>query len=167
MSENAINQKRAIVDEIKDKIQRSKAVVIVDYKGLTVAEATELRNKFRAAGVDFKVYKNTLVKRAADELGISGLDTHLEGPSAFIFGYNDPVMPAKIINEFLTKANKGDIKGGVMDNAVIDKTVVKKLADLPTKEVLLTRFMWALTSSVRGFAVALNAVKEQKEKMGA
>ena len=163
MSEAAISAKSEIVSQIKDKLSRAKSVVIVDYRGLTVSEVTELRNNMRAAGVEYKVLKNTMMSRACEELGITGVEEHLSGPSAFCFGYDDPVSAPKIMKEFAEKVNKTEIKGGIMDNAAIDTKVVDKLAATPTKEVLLTRLMWSITGSVRSLAIGLNAVKEKME----
>lgn len=163
MSEAAISAKSEIVSQIKDKLSRAKSVVIVDYRGLTVSEVTELRNNMRAAGVEYKVLKNTMMSRACEELGITGVEKHLSGPSAFCFGYDDPVSAPKIMKEFAEKVNKTEIKGGIMDNAAIDNKVVEKLASTPSKEVLLTRLMWSITGSVRSLAIGLNAVKEKME----
>ena len=163
MSEAAINAKSEVVSQIKDKLQRAKSVVIVDYRGLTVSEGTQLRNNMRAAGVEYKVLKNTMMSRACEELGITGLEDVLSGPSAFCFGYDDPVAAPKVMKEFAEKVNKTEIKGGIMDNAAIDTKVVDKLAATPTKEVLLTRLMWSITGSVRSLAIGLNAVKEKME----
>ena len=163
MSEAAISAKSEVVSQIKEKLQNAKSVVIVDYRGLTVSEVTELRNKMRAANVEYKVLKNTMMARACQELGITGLDSVLEGPSAFCFGYDDPVVAPKLMKEFAEKANKTEIKGGIMDNAAIDVSVVEKLAATPSKEVLLTRLMWSITGSVRSLAIGLNAVKEKME----
>ena len=163
MSEAAISAKSEIVSQIKDKLSRAKSVVIVDYRGLTVSEVTELRNNMRAAGVEYKVLKNTMMSRACEELGITGVEEHLSGPSAFCFGYDDPVSAPKIMKEFSEKVNKTEIKGGIMDNAAIDNKVVEKLASTPSKEVLLTRLMWSITGSVRSLAIGLNAVKEKME----
>ena len=163
MSEAAISAKSEIVSQIKDKLSRAKSVVIVDYRGLTVSEVTELRNNMRAAGVEYKVLKNTMMSRACEELGITGVEEHLSGPSAFCFGYDDPVSAPKIMKEFSEKVNKTEIKGGIMDNAAIDTKVVEKLASTPSKEVLLTRLMWSITGSVRSHAIGLNAVKEKME----
>ena len=163
MSEAAISAKSEIVSQIKDKLSRAKSVVIVDYRGLTVSEVTELRNNMRAAGVEYKVLKNTMMSRACEELGITGVEEHLSGPSAFCFGYDDPVSAPKIMKEFAGKVNKTEIKGGIMDNAAIDNKVVEKLASTPSKEVLLTRLMWSITGSVRSLAIGLNAVKEKME----
>ena len=163
MSEAAISAKSEIVSQIKDKLSRAKSVVIVDYRGLTVSEVTELRNNMRAAGVEYKVLKNTMMSRACEELGITGVEEHLSGPSAFCFGYDDPVSAPKIMKEFAEKVNKTEIKGGIMDNAAIDNKVVEKLASTPSKEVLLTRLIWSITGSVRSLAIGLNAVKEKME----
>ena len=163
MSEAAISAKSEIVSQIKDKLSRAKSVVIVDYRGLTVSEVTELRNNMRAAGVEYKVLKNTMMSRACEELGITGVEEHLSGPIAFCFGYDDPVSAPKIMKEFAEKVNKTEIKGGIMDNAAIDNKVVEKLASTPSKEVLLTRLMWSITGSVRSLAIGLNAVKEKME----
>ncbi len=163
MSEAAISAKSEIVSQIKDRLSRAKSVVIVDYRGLTVSEVTELRNNMRAAGVEYKVLKNTMMSRACEELGITGVEEHLSGPSAFCFGYDDPVSAPKIMKEFAEKVNKTEIKGGIMDNAAIDNKVVEKLASTPSKEVLLTRLMWSITGSVRSLAIGLNAVKEKME----
>ena len=163
MSEAAISAKSEIVSQIKDKLSRAKSVVIVDYRGLTVSEVTELRNNMRAAGVEYKVLKNTMMSRACEELGITGVEEHLSGPRAFCFGYDDPVSAPKIMKEFAEKVNKTEIKGGIMDNAAIDNKVVEKLASTPSKEVLLTRLMWSITGSVRSLAIGLNAVKEKME----
>lgn len=163
MSEAAISAKSEIVSQIKDKLSRAKSVVIVDYRGLTVSEVTELRNNMRAAGVEYKVLKNTMMSRACEELGITGVEEHLSGPSAFCFGYDDPVSAPKIMKEFAEKVNKTEIKGGIMDNAAIDNKVVEKLASTPSKEVLLTRLMWSITGSVRSLAIGLNAVREKME----
>ena len=160
MSKAAIELKSQKVEEIKDKLSRAKSVVIVDYRGLTVSEDTQLRKEFRNAGVEYKVLKNTMVSRAAADLGIKDVDGMLEGPSAFAFGYDDPVTAAKIYSDFANKAKKTEAKGGIMDNAAVDANVIKKLAALPTKDVLLTKILWSLKGSVRNLACVLNAVKE-------
>jgi len=155
--------KTAVINEIKDKLSRAKAVVLIDYRGLTVAEVTQLRNNCRKAAVDYKVYKNTMVSLAAKELGITGLDQYLEGPNAFAFSFSDVVAPAKVLNAFANSVKKTEIKAGLMENAVIDAKAVKALADLPSKETLIVNLMWALQGNTRKLAVALNAIKEQME----
>ncbi len=162
MSKAAIELKSQKVEEIKDMLSRAKSVVIVDYRGLTVSEDTQLRKEFRNAGVEYKVLKNTMVSRAAADLGIKDVDGMLQGPSAFAFGYDDPVTAAKVYSDFANKA-KTEAKGGIMDNAVIDVSVIKKLSELPTRTCCLRRFSGRLKGSVRNLACALNAVKEQRK----
>lgn len=165
--------KQKTVNEIKEKFQRAKSIVLVDYRGLNVEEVTGLRKRFREAGVDYKVYKNTLVVRAVTELQDESLIPHLIGPNAIAFGYDDPVAPAKIISEFAKTHNQLEIKAGVVDGVFVDVEGVKALASLPPKEVLLARILGGLNSPVTGLvnvlqgnirklAYALNAVKEQK-----
>lgn len=155
--------KTAVINEIKEKIEKSKSVVLIDYRGLTVAEVTKLRNDCRKAGVDYKVYKNTMVRLAAKELGIEGLDIYLEGPNAFAFGYEDAVAPAKVLNTFATAAKKTELRAGIMDGVVLDVKAVKALAELPSREELIIKLMWTLQGNTRKLAVALNAIKEKME----
>lgn len=169
-----VEQKAPVVQAIREKIEASQSLVLTDYRGLNVSEVTELRVKLREAGVEFKVLKNTLTKRAAAEVGLEGLDPYLEGPTAIAFGMSDAVAPAKVLSEF-AKAHKNlEIKAGVVDGKVIDVDGVKALADLPSREVLLAQvlggmqtpmygFAGSLAGVLRKFAYALNAIKEQKE----
>ena len=114
MSKNFEN-KKLVVAEIKQKLENAQSVVLYDYRGLTVAEVTELRNQCRAQGVDYCVLKNTMINLAANELKIEGLDPYLKGPTAVAFGMNDAVAPAKVLTEFVKKVKKTEIKGGVVD----------------------------------------------------
>ena len=106
MSEKAIQAKQQVVQDIKEKMERAKGMIFYDYRGLTVAEVTELRNNFRAAGVEYHVIKNAMLTRAADMLEIKGLEAYLAGPTAVAFGYTDPVAPAKVLVEFVKKVKK-------------------------------------------------------------
>ena len=114
MKEATLRAKEAEVAEIQEKIEKSQSVMFLDYRGLNVAEVTELRNKMRAAGVEYKVIKNTMIRRAAEKAGIEGLDDVLEGPTAVAFGYADPVAPAKILVDFIEDTKKTNLKGGVL-----------------------------------------------------
>lgn len=158
MSNNR-EQKGVVVNEIKDRFERAGSVVLVDYRGINVEQVTELRRQFRKAGVEYVVLKNTLVKRALAELGMSGLDDLLEGPSAFAFGFEDPVAPAKVLSEFITKTKSEHIKikGGLVDGKPIDVAGVKALASLPSKEVLIARIMGSLNAPVTNFVGVLSA----------
>ena len=163
MSKAAIELKSQKVEEIKDKLSRAKSVVIVDYRGLTVSEDTQLRKEFRNGGVEYKVLKNTMVSRAAADLGIKDVDGMLEGPSAFAFGYDDPVTAAKIYSDFANKAKKTEAKGGIMDNAAVDANVIKKLAALPTKDVLLTKILCRLREACAIWLVRLTLLKNKRK----
>lgn len=169
-----LDAKKQIVEEIKGKFQEAQTAVLVDYRGLNVEEITELRSKFRSEGVDYKVYKNSMMRFAVKEVGYEGLLEHLVGPTAVAFGMEDPVGAAKIISEFTKQHKHLEIKAGMVDGKVIDVEGVKDLAALPSKEVLvakvlgglnapITGFANVLQGTVRGLAIALNAVKEQKE----
>ncbi|HOC08911.1 MAG TPA: 50S ribosomal protein L10 [Bacillota bacterium] len=165
--------KQQVVNEIKEKFQRAEAVVLVDYRGLNVAEVTELRKRFREAGADYKVYKNTLMTRALTELGMEELIPYLTGPNAVALGYGDPVVPAKIISEFAKDHDKLEVKAGMISRKVIGAEGVKSLANLPSKEVLvaqalgglnapITGFVNVLQGNIRNLVYALNAIAEKK-----
>lgn len=167
--------KAQVVAQIKDKLQQAQSVVIVDYRGLTVEEDTELRRQLRQAGVEYKVLKNTMIERAAKELGIEGLDEHLNGPTAVAFGISDPVAPAKVITEYINKTKKMTVKCGILDGAAIDPARVQALADLPSKEVLVAKMLGSMQApisglvtvlggTVRSLLYAIKAVIEQQEK---
>lgn len=159
-----IEEKSKVVLEIKEKIQQSSGIVLADYRGLTVAQATQLRVQMRQAGVEYRVMKNTLVRRAAEELGLEGLDPYLKGPTALAFGA-DPVAPAKVLAEFVkvNKLKKFQIKAGVLDGKVIGPEGVKALADLPSREVLLAMVLRGMLSPLTGMA---NVLQGPIRKMG-
>jgi large subunit ribosomal protein L10 len=134
------------VSQITDRLNTSKSMVMVDFKGITVEEITALRVKFREAGVDYVVLKNSLMKRALNNQGITELDELLVGPSAFAFGMKDEVAPAKIISEFIeqTKSDKMTIKAGIIEGKVVDTNAVIALSKLPPREVLIAKMMGSL-----------------------
>ena len=166
-------QKEVFVETVYEKMQSCKSAILADYRGLTVAAVTELRNKLRESNSELKVAKNTLIKIAVDKIGIEGLDPYLEGPTAIAFGFDDPVVPAKILSEF-ARANKDlEIKGGVLEGRVITAEGVKGLASLPSREVLLAKvlggmqaplygFANVLQGNIRNFVYVLEAVRKQK-----
>ncbi len=159
-----IDQKSQVVSEITEKFQKASGVVLADYRGLTVAQVTQLRAQLRQAGVEYRVLKNTLVRRAANEVGVEGLDTYLEGPTALAFSA-DPVAPAKVLMEF-AKANKlktFKIKAGVLEGKVIGPEGVKALAELPTREVLLSMVLRGMQAPLTGMA---NVLQGPIRKMG-
>ncbi|MEK5078598.1 50S ribosomal protein L10 [Solibacillus sp. FSL W7-1436] len=163
----AIETKKVQVQEIADKFSAAGSVVVVDYRGLTVAQVTELRKQLREAGVEFKVYKNTLSRRAAEAAGLEGINEFLTGPNAIAFSNEDVVAPAKIINEFAKKNEALEIKAGIIEGTLASVEDVKALAELPSREGLLSMLLSVLQAPVRNFALATKAVAEQKEEQGA
>ena len=171
----AQEQKKLVVAAIREKLEKAQSVVLIDYRGLTVAEVTELRNEFRKAGVEYQVLKNTLIRKAANEMGITGLDNILEGPTAVAFGMEDPASAAKIISEFAKKTKKTEVKAGLLGTEVLDAKGVQALADLPPKEVLvarimgslnapITNFVGVLSATLRSLVYAIDAVRKSKEE---
>lgn len=163
----AIENKKSQVQEITEKFQNAASVVVVDYRGLNVAQVTELRKQLREAGVEFKVYKNTLTRRAAEAAGVEGINEVLTGPNAIAFSTEDVVAPAKIINEFAKKNEALEIKAGIIEGTISSVEDVKALAELPSREGLLSMLLSVLQAPVRNFALATKAVAEQKEEQGA
>ena len=164
------------VSQIVERLNTSKSMVMVDFKGITVEEITALRVKFREAGVDYVVLKISLVDLALKEVGIEGLHHLLVGPSAFAFGMKDEVAPAKIISEFIdqSKSDKMAIKAGIVEGKVVDKAAVIALSKLPPREVLVARmmgslnapvsnFVGVLSATLRSLVYAVDAVRKQKE----
>lgn len=149
-----IEEKAQVVAEIKEKFQNSTGVVLADYRGLTVTQVTQLRAQLREAGVEYRVLKNTLVRRAAQEVGIEGLEPYLEGPTAVAFSA-DPVAGAKILSEFAKTSKNFVIKAGVVEGKVINEAGVKALADLPSREVLLAQVLRGIQAPLAGMANVL------------
>jgi large subunit ribosomal protein L10 len=164
---SAIEQKKLIVDEIADKFKASKSTVVVDYRGLTVGEVTELRKQLRDAGIEFKVYKNSMARRAAEASELSGLNEALTGPNAIAFSNEDVVAPAKILNDFAKKHEALEIKAGVIEGNIASVDEVKALAELPSREGLLSMLLSVLQAPIRNLALAAKAVADQKEEQGA
>jgi len=158
-----IQEKQQIVEEITTKLRESAATVLADYRGLNVAQVTELRRKLREAGIEFKVLKNTLIRRATANAELTELDSVLTGPTAVAFGKDDVVAPAKILSEFAKQNEALKIKGGVVEGRVVGVDEIKALADLPSREGLLSMLLSVLQAPIRNFALAVKAVAEKKE----
>lgn len=175
VKEQTLKAKTQNIDEIKEKIEKAQSVVLVDYRGLNVSELTELRSKYRDAGVDYKVYKNTMMRFAFKDSDLEDFNEYLKGPSAVAFGYDDPVSAAKVSAEFAKENEKLEIKAGIVDGKVINVEEIRDLAKLPSKEVLVAQalggfnapiqgFANVLNGTIRGLAVVLNAIAEEKGK---
>ncbi|KAA0742201.1 50S ribosomal protein L10 [Bacillus sp. AY3-1] len=162
-----IETKQQVVNEIADKLRGSKSTIVVDYRGLTVSEVTELRKNLREAGVEFKVYKNSLTRRAAESAEMAELNEFLTGPNAIAFSNEDVVAPAKVLNDFATKHEALEIKAGVIEGKLVTLDEVKAIATLPSREGLLSMLLSVLQAPIRNLALATKAVAEQKEEQGA
>ncbi|HZG87519.1 50S ribosomal protein L10 [Paenibacillus sp.] len=156
-------EKQQLVSEVADKLRNSACTVVADYRGLTVAQVTELRKQLREAGVEFQVIKNTLTRRATAATELTELDAHLTGPSAIAFS-SDIIAPAKILSNFAKKNENLKVKAGVVEGKVVDAAQIKALADLPSREGLLSMLLSVLQAPMRNFALAVKAVGEQKEQ---
>ncbi len=164
-SEKVLEQKKQIVSEIADALKAAQAGVLVDYRGLTVDEDTQLRNNLRAANVKYFVAKNTLVRLAAQEIGLDGLSSVLSGPTAIAVSEEDPVAPAKILSDFAKDHEVLEIKSGFMDGEVIDLDEIKTLASTPSKETLIAKMMGSLNSPVSSLVRLLNTIVEGGEEI--
>jgi len=167
MSELAIEKKKAIVGEITEKLEKAAAVVVVDYRGLTVAQVTDLRKQLRDSNIEMHVLKNTMLRRAAVAAGLEGMDDIFKGPTAVAFSNEEVVAPAKIIADFAKTAEALEIKGGVVEGKVADADAINALAKLPSREGLLSMLLSVLQAPVRNTALAVKAVAEKKEEEAA
>lgn len=159
-----IEMKAAVVSDIADKLSRASSVVVFDYRGLTVEEVTELRNRMRKENVEYVVLKNHLVKRACEAQGVdASIEAMLHGPSAFAFSYEDAVTPAKVLKAFIKETKKCEIKGGIVEGAVTNAKDMDAIADLPSREVLIARMLGSMLSPVSGLAIVLDQIAKQKE----
>ena len=159
-----IAQKAAQVAEITEKLQKAAGVVVFDYRGLTVAEVTELRAEMRKAGVEYVVLKNHIVHRACEEAKMDeAIYTTLKGPSAFAISYDDAVVSAKILKNAIKKYKKCEIMGGIINGTVSDAAAVNTLADLPSREVLLSRMLGSMMSPISGLAIVLDQIAKKGE----
>lgn len=157
-------QKQAIVAQMKDTLSEAKGAVLVGYSGLTVAQATDLRRRFLAEGVEYKVIKNTLTRIAANELGLEGFTEHLEGPTALASSKEDAVAPARIIEKFIKETEKEvvTVKAGIVEGEVMDAAGIKVIANLPNREGMLSMLLSVLQAPVRNVAYAVKAVAEKE-----
>lgn len=162
VKEAILKQKQDIVQEIEDKIKNSHSLVLVDYRGLTVEEVTNLRNEYRKNNVDYKVYKNTLMKFAFDNLGYRDFAEVLKGPSAVAFSLEDVTSSAKVTNDFAKTNDKLKIKAGIVDGKVLDVAGVISLASIPSREVLLTKLLGSIKSPVANFVYLADALAKKK-----
>lgn len=154
--------KQPIVDEIKGYVNDAKAIVAVDYRGLTVEEDTKLRKQLREAGVVYKVYKNTLLKRAFEGTEYEALAKHLEGPTAVAFGITDATAPARVISNVIKNAPNLEFKAGVVEGTYYDAKGIQVIATIPSREELLSKLLGSLQSPITNFARVLKQIAEKQ-----
>lgn len=162
-SEKILNEKKAVVSALVERLKEAQAGVIADYRGLTVAQDTELRRKLREAGVDYTIVKNTLTRFAANEVGLSDLDPVLHGPSALATSTTDVVAPAKVLVEFAKENEQLEIKAGFVDGKVIDAAEVKVYASIPSKEVLISKMLGSLQAPIGNLVRTLDAIAKKED----
>ena len=161
MNQNVLEQKQNVVSEIQGKFTNSGSTVVAEYRGLTVAEVTELRRTLRAEGVEMKVYKNTLASRAAEAAGFDDLQQYLTGPNALAFG-EDETTPARVMAQFAKKHKALVLKAGIVEGKVVDENTIKELSNLPNREGMLSMLLSVLNAPISSFARAVNALSEAK-----
>jgi large subunit ribosomal protein L10 len=166
-------EKEKMVEAIKEDLRNSKVIVLTDYRGLTVAQLSNLRRILKEEGVQYKVVKNTLTRLAVKEVGLDNLEPYLEGPTAIAYGYDEPVMPVKLLVKFAKENDHLSIKAGALEGKVLGESDLRRISELPSKEVLLGKTLGCFQAPLRGFlsvlqgnilnlVYVLNAIKEQK-----
>jgi len=166
MNQDVLKSKQNVVSEIEDKFKNSSSTVVAEYRGLSVAEVTELRRALRAEGVEMKVYKNTLASKAADEVGYGDLKNVLTGPNALAFG-SDETAAARVMAKFAKKHKALVLKGGIVEGKVVDEATIKELSALPNREGMLSMLLSVLNAPVSSFARVVKAVADAKPADGA
>ena len=162
MSVEHLQKKQEIIDEIKGKLEKAKSAIVVDFMGISVEQADTMRKKLREANVDYTVYKNKMVSRAIVGTNYAELENSLSGPSALAISYVDAVAPAKILSGIMKEFKKMEFKAGVIEGTLYDSEGIKAIAQLPTRDELISKFMGSIMSPVSKFARTLQAISEQK-----
>ncbi len=157
-----VELKAPIVQEISDSIKDAQSVVIVDYRGLTVAEDTQLRKQLREAGVTYKVYKNTFMNFAFKGTEFESLSGVLEGPNAIAISTSDATAPARVLNDAIKEFKKMEFKGGFVEGEYYDKEAIAQIASIPSREVLISKFMGSIQSPISSFARVVSQIAEAK-----
>lgn len=156
-----VENKKKVVEEIKDKLSKAKSVVFVSFAGTNVEKETQLRTSIRNTKGEYKVYKNTLILRALTEMGVEGVDQYLHGTTAVALGYDDEVSVAKAVSDSQKDNDKMSVKFGIMNGKVVDDKYVKAIANIPSREVLLAQLAFLLKAPMQRLAIGLKAVAEK------
>ena len=157
-----VELKQPIVDEIAALFDGAASAVVVDYRGLTVEQDTILRKQLREAGISYKVYKNTLIKRAAEGTAFAALDADLEGPTALAVSKTDATAPARVLAKFAKTANQLELKAGVVEGTYYDQKGIQVIATIPSREELLGKLLGSIQSPISNLARVLNQIAESK-----
>ena len=162
MSVEAKQAKQVVIDEIKEKFDKAESVVVVDYLGLSVAETDALRKQLREEGVDYTVYKNTLIKRAIEGTEFAPLADVLDGPSAIAISKEDATAPARVLKEVIDEFKKMEFKAGVVEGTFFDQNGIKEIANIPSRDVLIAKFMGSIQSPVSKAVRTFQAIADAK-----
>ena len=160
-----VELKQPIVDEIAELINGAQSIVLVDYRGLTVDEDTRLRRSFREAGIEYKVYKNTLIKRAIAGTAFEPVAEILEGPTAIAVSKEDATAPARVIYQNMKEMPKLEVKGGMVEDQYYDAAGMEKVSKIPSREILLGKLLGSIQSPIANLARVLNQIAENKEEV--
>lgn len=163
-SQEHLTEKQAIVEEIRAKLEKAQSAVVIDYMGLKVAEADAMRKRLRDANVDYTVYKNTLMSRAIQGTRFEQLEEVLQGPSAFAFGYEDAIAPARVLNDIIREYKKMAFKGGVVEGHFFNEDGIRDVATLPTRDQLIAKFMGSIQSPVSKLVRTFQAIADAKQE---
>lgn len=163
-SSKVLKEKQESVAKLSEKVKEAKAVILVEYRGITVEQVTKMRADLKAANSEYKVVKNNIIKRALNENSISDLDAQLEGPVAVVLGNEDYLAPSKILYNFSKENEFFKIKAGIIDGKVVDAEEIITLAKLPSREELIAKLAGVLLANISKLAVALDQVKVKKEQ---
>ena len=166
-SAKILESKKAAVAELNEKIKNAVSGVLVDYRGLTVEQDTNLRKQLREAGVEYKVIKNTLIRFALNETGLEALESLLENPTALAISAGDEIAPAKILTQFASKNNALEIKGGFLEGQVMSIDEVNELGKIPPRDQLIAQVLGGLNAPIQGLAIVLKQIAEKLEEGGA
>lgn len=158
-----LSEKQAIVEALAERIKNAEAGILVDYKGITVAEDTALRTELRKEGVEYTVVKNTLTRKALDKLGMNELDSVLNGTTSLATADNDPIAPFRILSDYSKKLNERfNIKAAFMDGKVLNEAEIAEMSALPSKDALYAKVLGTMIAPITGLAVCLGQILEQK-----
>lgn len=156
-----IQEKELVVNEIKEKLEKASSAVVIDYRGITVAEADLLRKRMREANVEYKIYKNTMMRRAVVGTQFEGLTEAFKGPSGIAFGYEDATAPAKVLDKSIKEFKKMEIKGGVIDGTFYDAAGVTAIAQIPSRDELIAKLLGSFNAPISSFARVLQAIADK------